>query len=101
MIKTYTEFINELYVIPSSISGSGRTKSQHLVYDDPTSDKSLSSGVLLNKKLKDEEFFTDITDLQYSPKVGGKSDRLSVLLNNLDVSLYELEITFELIRKEE
>ena len=77
-IKTYIEYINELYTVPISVSGSGKTKTQHLIYDDPTSDKSLSSGVLLNQDLKDKEFLDYINS-----GIGPGDDKLSVLLNNL------------------
>ena len=55
-IKKYLEYITELRRITSDQSGSGRTRFVDKIYDDPSSDKSLSAGVLLRKKLKDEEF---------------------------------------------
>ena len=95
-IKLFQEFINEeLRTVISDSSGSGKTKSIDTILDDiPSSAKSLSSGILLNKDLKDREFddfrrsiSNDIPDYMIRNLMRGvnisKFDKFRVTLNNL------------------
>jgi hypothetical protein len=93
-IKSYIDFINEeLQRVVSDQSGSGRTKSVDTILDDPSSSKSLSSGILLRQQLKEKEFndlrkaiSNDVPDyvIKNMIKGGGvKLNKFKVTLNNL------------------
>ena len=77
-LKRYQEFIvEELRRVVSYSSGTGHTQAADLIYDDPTSSKSPSSGVLLKRDLKNKEEFTD------EPIEVRNNIRLKVRMNNL------------------
>lgn len=88
-IKSFVEFNEELQVFPISRSGTGKTKLNHLIFDEPTSDKSLSAGIILNNKLKEEEFNNLANkDVQ---EINEINPGLAVAINNLNFLKYKRE----------
>ncbi len=93
LIKNFK--INELHKV-STYTGSGRTKFVDTIWDDPVSDKSLSSSILLNRDLKSKEFIDTInnmgleddglTDEEKKKLSLGRlpKDRIKISLNNLN-----------------
>jgi hypothetical protein len=92
-IKLYKDFVNEeLQKIVSDQSGSGKTKFIDTIFNGPSSSKSPSSGILLRKHLKDQEF-DDLKSILSDEIVGSfkkgkkgkssKEDKFKITLNNL------------------
>jgi hypothetical protein len=91
----YLKLFEEWHKVVSKKSDSGKTKWVDTILDDPTSPKSLSSGILLKRDLEKEEFddLKNLTGLQdYEvrdiargklPKQNKKLEDLKVTLNNL------------------
>ena len=52
----YLKLFEEWHKVVSKKSDSGKTKWVDTILDDPTSSKSLSSGILLKRDLEKEEF---------------------------------------------
>ena len=96
-IKSFNEFITEeLKKVLSDASGSGRTKSFDIIHDDePYSDKSISSGILLRDRLKKQEFKDLIAlagkslpeyvikDYLRNPTKAKGAEKILVTMNNL------------------
>lgn len=92
-LKYFQDHINEVNRVINGVSRTGKSKSIDVIWDDPTNDKSLSSGILLKKKLKDEELkdlINILSDDRFSPKskdkikkISTKSNKLAVAINNL------------------
>jgi hypothetical protein len=91
-IKLYKDFLNEeLQKIISDQSGSGRTKYIDTIFNEPSSSKSPSSGILLRKQLRDQEF-NDLKNI-LSDEIKGsfkkgksrssKEEKFKITLNNL------------------
>lgn len=67
-LKEYAEYILEFRKIMTKRSASGSTREFDVVIDDPTSALSPSAGVLLRKKLADEEFQGMLDDKDFLQK---------------------------------
>jgi hypothetical protein len=62
-ILLFLEFINEEFKkVKFDGSNTGRTKIVHNILDDPSNQKSYSSGILLRDKLRDQEFKDIMSD---------------------------------------
>ena len=87
-IKGYSEYITELQKFLSKSSGSGRTKEFDIIYDDPTSARSTSAGVLLKNKLASQEFMDkfekspDLIDIKDLMSLSRKDRRLIISKSN-------------------
>lgn len=106
MIIKYIDFINELRIM-SKVSGSGSTREIDTILDEPIDNKSLSAAVLLKKRLKEEEFQSDLAkiidpDSSYAPSIDSnkfrkwigcrqKDDRLIISINNLNFLKNEMK----------
>ena len=101
MIKSYIEFINELK-ISNRTSGSGRTKEIDNILDEPTTNKSLSAGLMLKNKFRGEEssqFYEFPIENIKKPLLNAYRDNqeaLKVLISNLDFLKDELKSKGEL-----
>ena len=92
-IKLYKDFINEeLQKIISGRSDSGKTKYIDTIFSEPSSSKSPSSGILLRKQLRDQEFddlkniLSDEIESSFNKKRKSKSskeEKFKITLNNL------------------
>lgn len=101
MIKSYIEFINELK-ITTRTSGSGSTKEIENILDEPTTNKSLSAGLMLRNKLRGEEssqFYNFPIENIKKPILNtyrDKPEALKLLINNLEFLKDELKNKGEL-----
>lgn len=89
-IKSYYEFINEL-VITSHKSNSGSSREIDTIVSEPSSNKSLSSSIMLKSRLRDEEE----VELKNIKRVilrayRNNMDRLMLAINNLNFLKNEL-----------
>lgn len=111
LLNSLSDKINELKVT-SRTSSSGRTKEVDVILDEPSSSRTLSSSILLRKKLKEEELeselgdIMDITSVKSSPKRKvslhkikpqivrqheRRMDKLLMLINNMNFLKDQLE----------
>jgi HNH endonuclease len=94
-IKSFQKFNEELQRIKSRESSTGRTKEYDIILDEPSSDLSASSGVLLRKKFRDME---DEETLKRLHKVGNMTSAEKKLYyrnkSKGGQNLHALEITF-------
>jgi 5-methylcytosine-specific restriction endonuclease McrA len=92
-IKLYKDFLNEeLQKIISGRSDSGKTKYIDTIFSEPSSSKSSSSGILLRKQLRDQEFddlkniLSDEIENSFNKKGksrSSKEEKFRITLNNL------------------
>jgi hypothetical protein len=104
MIKSFYEFINELRI--TKPSKTGYTKEVDNILDDPTTNKSLSAGLMLRNKLSEEEMDSEIQSLNLKelkikwPILNAfrrKKEELILLMSNFNFLIDELKDNGEIL----
>jgi hypothetical protein len=93
IIKSFQKFNEELQRIKSAESGTGRTKEYDIILDEPTSNLSASSGILLRKKFQDIENAEILKKLRNVRKMTS-AERKLYYRNKQKNEINLLEITF-------
>jgi 5-methylcytosine-specific restriction endonuclease McrA len=88
-IKKYIEYIIEMERFKSNSSRTGSTKEYDVIFDEPSSAKSPSAGIMLKNLLKKKEFEEELgrsftlSDLTNATKEEKKRYKLEIAINNL------------------